>query len=92
MNEVKPVDKLTAYKQIQKLLNTSKVGLTARQIAISLYKSGLRVSPHRQEVHPRLTELVNMGLVVECGKQYDSDTKKIVTVYREADVNEKPKI
>lgn len=35
---------------------------------------------HRSAVQPRISDLVKMGLLVECGEQVDSETGKTVRV------------
>lgn len=56
--------------------------MTAREIAVVLYRHGLVLTPARQQVQPRLTELVQDGRVEVVGKRLDTLTGKHVAVYR----------
>lgn len=56
--------------------------MTAREIAVALYKDGLVLTPTRQQVQPRLTELVQDGRVRVVGKRLDTLTGKKVAVYK----------
>lgn len=75
------VDKETLHKCIIEVLQ-GDVKLTAHEIAVILHKKGLPVYPVRQSVAPRLTELVQCGIVKADGKKYDSVTKRHVALYR----------
>ena len=55
---------------------------SAKDIAVILYDQHLIPYPVRQATAPRLTELVEEGLVEVCGKAYDIDTERNVAVYR----------
>ena len=57
-------------------------GMTAREIGVILYRHGLVREPTRQQVHPRLTELMQDGKIEVVGKRRDSLTKRSVAVYR----------
>lgn len=59
----------------------SKNGLTAREIAIILYNQGYIRSNDRQATHPRLTELVDKGIVEVVGKKIDEISLRNVAVY-----------
>lgn len=56
--------------------------MTAREIGAVLYRHGLVLSPSRQQVQPRLTELMQDGKIEVVGKRRDSLTKRSVAVYR----------
>lgn len=56
-------------------------GMTAREIATVLYNDGLAFSNDRQAVQPRLTELIEKGLVKVICKKYDDITQRNVAVY-----------
>lgn len=77
----KQVDKDTLYKYIVEVLQ-GDVKLTAHEIAVIMYDKGLLVYPVRQSVAPRLTELVQCGIVKADGKKYDPVTKRHVATYR----------
>lgn len=55
--------------------------MTAREIGAILYRHGLVLSPSRQQVQPRLTELMQEGRISVVGKRKDSLTKRSVAVY-----------
>lgn len=55
---------------------------TANELAMHLYRQGLTPAFSRNYVHPRLTELVGMGLVSIAGvKERDSITGRTVALY-----------
>lgn len=56
--------------------------MTAREIGEVLYRYHLVPSPTRQQVHPRVTELVQDGKIEAVGKRMDCLTKRNVAVYR----------
>ena len=56
--------------------------MTAREIGAVLYRHGLVLSSSRQQVQPRLTELMQDGKIEVVGKRRDSLTKRSVAVYR----------
>lgn len=56
--------------------------MTAREIATVLYKHKKVLEPTRQQVQPRLTELVQDGRIEVCGKRHDSLTGRNVAIYR----------
>ena len=84
-----------SYKKVQlkrksKLIyeNLENGEYTARELAIKMYNSfdadGDRLSrtAERQETAPRLTELVELGLVKVVGKKYDKISYCNVAVYK----------
>lgn len=76
------INKETMYNLIVNTLKEYKnSGLTAREIAIELYNKGLVKSNDRQATAPRLTELVDKGIVVVIGKKMDEFTQRNVAVY-----------
>ena len=58
-----------------------KEGLTTRETAVILYDKGFLHSNERQATAPRLTELVDEGIVRVIGKRFDKITRKNVAVY-----------
>lgn len=72
------------YGKIVNLLlaKDSTEGLTAREIAIELYNDGIIKDNSRQATQPRLTELVDKGIVQVVGKKYDKLTERKVASYR----------
>lgn len=55
--------------------------MTAYECACALHHKGYIPFAHRQATHPRITELVYKGVLVEVGKKIDPNTKKHVTIY-----------
>lgn len=55
--------------------------LTAREVSEELYKAGLIEENNRQASAPRLTELMDLGLVYVVDKIHDAKTKRTVSVY-----------
>lgn len=68
-------DKQTRW---QKVLDAVTEPMTAREI---LHKV-LPYSGDMNAVRPRITELVENGDLIECGKKFDETTKRNVTVFR----------
>lgn len=56
--------------------------MTAREIAKRLYEKKQVLEPTRQQVQPRLTELMQDGRIEVCGKRYDTLTDRSVAIYR----------
>lgn len=54
---------------------------TARELAMNLWNRGHIPTPERNMVHPRLNELVKLGLVKVTGKKLDSDMGRFVATY-----------
>lgn len=75
------VDKETLHEHIIEMLQ-GDVKLSARELAVLMYSRGLVAYPQRQAVAPRLTELVQCGIIKADGKIYDSATKRHVAAYR----------
>lgn len=69
IEEIKPI----LYTQILAVLNDKPQ--TAREIAKKIGRYT------RQDVQPRLTELMKLGIIKENGKKYDKVTKRNVTAY-----------
>lgn len=77
----KTVDKSLRYRQIKTILRTRKRGLTAKEIAVLMYKNGFTPTDERNFSAPRLTELCEKGVVEPIGKRLCTYTGKTVTVY-----------
>ena len=54
---------------------------TTRELAMNLWNRGHIPTPERNMVHPRLNELVKLGLVKVTGKKLDSDMGRFVATY-----------
>lgn len=73
------VDKQRRYAQILKILNHP---MTAKEIAVEMYKRGYTDNDDRNNAAPRLTEMAQQGAVDTIGKTRCSYTGKTVTVYQ----------
>ncbi|MFF2480280.1 hypothetical protein [Paenibacillus sp. NPDC058071] len=56
-------------------------GITARELAYKMWKSGDIPAPERNYVHPRLNEMAAAGLVSIIGKRKCSISQKNCAVY-----------
>lgn len=77
------LDKEKRYNQILEVLGDKE--MTAKEIAVELYKRGLIPISERNFVSPRLTEMSISGKVEPIGKKKCSYTHKNVSVYRRID-------
>lgn len=73
------IKKTKMYEKI--LLAISTDILTAREIAIRLFENGAIEYPARAVVQPRITELVENGVLEVVGKKYDNQTERTVAQY-----------
>ena len=74
------VDKQKRYKQIIEVLQDQE--LTAKEIAVEMFKRGYIPTSERNFAAPRLTELSIKGIVEPIGKVICEYTGKKVAVYR----------
>ena len=56
--------------------------LTAKEIAEALYKKHKLQYPARAIIQPRITELVESGIIEAVGKKLDTETDRKVAVYK----------
>jgi repressor of nif and glnA expression len=75
------VDKQKRYRQIIEILTENKEPMTAKEIAVAMFKKHLISSSERNFAAPRLTELSKKGIVDTLGKKRCKYTNKSVTVY-----------
>lgn len=75
-------DSSTIRKKILNILRERREALSAGEIARLMHAKRYIPYPVRQAVAPRLTELVDEGLVVVDGKVYDSETGRNVAAYK----------
>ena len=61
--------------QVLTVLGTIQVPLTAREIAKRIVRTT------RQDIQPRITELLQTGIIEEKGRKYDNTTDRNVTAY-----------
>lgn len=57
-------------------------GATAKELSVKLYDEGKVMSNERNSVHPRLNELIHIGLVIKVGRKTCQYTDKKVTIYK----------
>ena len=75
------VDKKKRYSQIIECLIESRIGLTAKEIAVIMMQKGYIPTSERNFTAPRLTEMMEQGVVEPIGKTTCQYTGKTVTVY-----------
>ena len=75
------IDKNKRYAQIKEILKDFGE-LTAKEVAIVMYKRGYTPTSERNWCHPRLTELCISGEVEVIGKTKCEYTGKTVSVYK----------
>lgn len=81
--------RITSYKQTEKqplrqrVLDTlGNSELTAREIAVEMHKRGLIPYPARAVIQPRITELVEAGVIEAVDVKLDTETERKVAVYK----------
>jgi hypothetical protein len=74
------IDKTLRYSQILECLDDKK--MTAKEIAVEMYKKGYIPSDERNFTAPRLTELSIKGIVEPVEKKKCEYTGKTVSVYK----------
>lgn len=74
------IDRNTRYLQIKEVLKNKE--MTAKEIAVKMYKKKYTDSPERNYSAPRLTELEEMKLVKVIGKRKCQYSGKLVSVYK----------
>lgn len=81
--------RIMSYKQTDKqplrqLVLDALLGkeLTAREIAVDMHQKGLIPYPARAVIQPRITELVEAGVIVAIGAKVDTETDRKVAVYK----------
>lgn len=81
------VNRVSRYMDIKKVLKGKE--LTAKEVAIALYRRKFTKSSDRNNAAPRLTELEQMHLVTVVGSKICQYTGKKVSVYKLVDDIEK---
>ena len=56
--------------------------LTAREIAVEMYQLGMLPYPARAIIQPRITELLELGILETVGYKLDTETDRKVAVYK----------
>ena len=77
----KNLDKQKRCAEILEILKSGKE-MTAREIAIELFRRKITTNKERNNAAPRLTYLVEAGLIEITGKKYDLESGIKVTKYR----------
>ena len=75
------VDRKTKYLQIIEILTDAKEAMSAKEIAVEMYKRKYIPTTERNFSAPRLTELSKMGIVDCAGKKVCEYTNKTVGVF-----------
>jgi hypothetical protein len=57
-------------------------GATAKELSVYLHENGKVMSNERNSVHPRLNELIHLGLVKTDGKKTCQFTDRKVSIYK----------
>ena len=70
------------FKVYEALSRGKEQDYTARELALEMYTDGKLITPERNMVHPRLNELVNVGLVEVIGKRKDNVMNRNVAIYK----------
>lgn len=76
------VDKNLRYSQIIECLLESRIGMTAKEIAVVMAQKGQIPTSERNFTAPRLTEMMEAGKVEPIGKTTCVYTGRTVTVYK----------
>ncbi len=74
------VNKSLRYVQIKNILQNKE--MTAKEIAVEMFKKGYTDSDDRNYAAPRLTELKEMRLAIVIDKKYCEYSKRKVSVYK----------
>lgn len=74
------VDKQKRYKQIIEILTEGKE-MTAKEIAVEMYKRGYTPTSERNFASPRITELLRIGVLDCLGKKKCEYSGKSVSVF-----------
>lgn len=75
------VDKAKRRMQVLDILKENNKPMTAKEVAVEMFRKYLTFDTDRNNAAPRLTELAQMGLVDTIGKIKCKYTGKMVTVY-----------
>lgn len=76
------VDRKKRYHQIIEILSISKEPMSAKEIAVAMYNKGYANTSERNLSHPRITELLKLGIVDCVGDKICQYTGKNVGVFK----------
>ena len=80
------VDKRKRYEQILEVMDDYPKGITAKEIAVRMFIRKYIPDKDRNHVSPRLTELMDKGIVEPVGKKICEYTGKKVTRWQRVEV------
>ncbi len=76
------VDTKLRYAQIKEILKEHKEPMTAKEVAVEMYKKGFVPTSERNFASPRLTELVKKNEVEICDKKICQYVGKMVCTFK----------
>lgn len=77
------VDRTNIPEHIIEIFNqVSNTPMTVKEISIKMYEKGYVASPERQSVAPRVTEMLQEGILTVAGKKTCSYSNRPVTAYK----------
>ena len=79
INQRESLEKIEETKEI---LYTKVLALLSKKANLTAKEISKGIGRHtRQDIQPRLTELLKKGLIVESGKKFDKETLRKVNTY-----------
>jgi repressor of nif and glnA expression len=75
------VNRIVRQQQVIDILTRSKEPMTAREVAVEMWRRGFTRNDERNNAAPRLTELCKLGIVEPIGKKICGYSGKSVTVF-----------
>lgn len=88
-DDVPTVELGERQKLVYETLKQWRGGATAKELSVQLHEQGKVMSNERNSVHPRLNELINLGLVKTDGKKTCQYTDRKVSIYKIVYIGEK---
>lgn len=76
------VDKKTRYRQIVEILEESKEPLSAKEISVRMFQKGYASTSERNLSHPRISELLRVGIVDVANDKKCQYTGKTVATFK----------
>lgn len=86
------VDKTKRYKQIIEILEDNKEPMSAKEISVEMYKRRFTPTSERNFSHPRISELLKIGVLDCIGKKKCQYSNKMVGVFELMEGYERIKI
>ena len=75
------IDKRKRYSEIVEIMKYFDRPMTAKEIAVEMYRRGYTPTAERNFSHPRINELLQIGILDVIGKGKCRYTDKTVTYY-----------